>query len=68
MTIDKRLFLGLGFICYVLNFLFLIYAVTPIHILIGRVIGGMGSAMFYTSAVALILTGESKSKGLAMGV
>jgi len=66
--LDKRLFITLGFLCYLINFSFLFFAYNPLHILIGRIIGGMGSAMFYTSAVALILTSDSKSKGMDMGV
>jgi len=66
--IDKRVFLVSGFLCYIINFLLLVVATNPIHILLGRIIGGFGSAFFYTSAVALIITGGSERKGVAVGL
>jgi len=65
---NPRYFLFLGFFLYIINFLFLIIATSPYHILIGRIIGGIGSAMFYTAAVTLILKTGGQKKGLFIGI
>lgn len=66
--IDKRIFLFLGFVSYLIYFLFLIFATSPIHILLGRIFQGIGSAMFYTAAISLILVNAGENTGLAVGV
>jgi DHA1 family multidrug resistance protein-like MFS transporter len=63
----KRPFLALAFLLYNVNFLLLIFATSPFEILIGRVLYGVGFAMFYTTAAALVLTSSPENTGLAVG-
>jgi MFS family permease len=66
--IDKRIFMGLGFLLFLSYFVVLILATSPVHVLVGRILFGAGGAMFYTSAVSFILVNTEKNRGLAMGV
>ena len=66
--VDKRIFLTLGFLLFFINFLILVLATQPIHILIGRILQGIGSAMFYTTAVSLILLNAEGRRGIAVGI
>lgn len=65
---DKRIFLIIGYICFLINFLFLIFATIPFHILLGRFFQGIGGAMFYTAAISLILEHAKEKRGLAVGI
>jgi len=64
----KKWFLVLGFICFLFNFVILYFATTPLHVLISRAFHGIGGAMFYTSAVSLILTNTKENRGYAIGI
>jgi len=66
--INKRIFLLLGFSFFILNYLMLIVAFKPLHILISRFFQGIGSSMFYTAALSSILVSNDKNKGLAVGI
>lgn len=66
--INKKFLLMLGFLLFNLNYFMLIIAVKPFHLLIGRFFQGVGSAMFYTAALSLLLISSDKNKGLAVGI
>jgi MFS family permease len=65
---EKRIFMASGFFLFLLYFVVLMLATSPMHVLIGRILFGAGDAMFYTSAVSYILVNIGKNRGLAMGV
>jgi len=65
---DPRYFLVIGFLLYITNYLFLIFASSPYHILIGQLISGIGSAMFYTASVVSILQTSKERTALSIGI
>jgi MFS family permease len=64
---DKRLFILLAFVFYEISFLLTLFAGTPIHLLIARLVRGMGSAFFSTTAVTMVTISSVERKGEAVG-
>jgi MFS family permease len=66
--LDKRIFLLTGFTCYIIYFLLLIIARSPAEILFGKIAYGLGAALFYTTAMALVLTERGINMGTSVGL
>jgi MFS family permease len=64
---DKRMFILLGFIFYEISFLITLFATTPIHLLVSRLVRGVGSALVSTTSVTMVTISSLDRKGEAVG-
>jgi MFS family permease len=65
---NPRFFIIFGFFLYIINYLFLIFATNPYHILLGQIFSGVGTAMFYTASVTSILQNSEGRTALSIGI